>query len=152
MSIQAVARAVYLIFGGLAAGILVGYLASRPARSSLDPSSFLQHQQLVHIYYQPMMQVLMLGAIVAGIIWLVTLRTEVRSARFGLAAFSLVCFLAIVVMTLAVNVPLNNEMMTWDVASPPNDLRNIWSAWESMHEKRTVAAVIGFCAAVVSGK
>jgi hypothetical protein len=49
MPIQICLRIVFLILSDLIAGILFGYLVSRPARASLDDAAFIQYQQIVHL-------------------------------------------------------------------------------------------------------
>ena len=150
MLIKNTVKMIFLLFSGLVAGILIGYLASRPARSTLSPSSFVQYQQIVHTYYQPMMQVLMLGAILVGIVWLIMLRREVRSASFAFAASAVIGTVAIAVITISVNVPINEQLMAWNSISPPADLQTTWSRWESAHVVRTIVAVLAFTCAVIA--
>ena len=50
--------------------------------------------------------------------------------------------LLIAAMTRAVNVPLNNQLTTWDIAAPPSNLREIWAPWDRVNTIRTFVAVI----------
>ena len=140
---------VFVVCLGLIAGILVGYLASAPAREALDPGDFLRHQQIVHIYYQPLMQVLMSAAILSGLASLVRLRGHIRSAEFVLTAIAFAGVMTVFILTISVNVPINNVMMTWNPLEPPANMREMWSPWESVHFVRTVVAVMAFIAAAV---
>jgi hypothetical protein len=58
--------------------------------------------------------------------------------------------LCIFAMTLAVNIPINKKMMTWNAAAPPSDLSNVWAPWEQVHSIRTVLAIIAFVAEVIA--
>jgi Domain of unknown function (DUF1772) len=42
------------------------------------------------------------------------------------------------------NVPVNNQLETWNVAAPPANAREIWSQWEKAHVVRTIFWVVGF--------
>jgi uncharacterized membrane protein len=53
-------------------------------------------------------------------------------------------------MTLAVNVPINKRLMTWNAATPPSDLTTVWAPWEQVHSVRTVLAIIAFAAKVIA--
>jgi|SRR5688572_6763950 len=139
----------FVVCLGLIAGILVGYLASAPARGALDPRSFLTHQQIVHIYYQPLMQILMSAAILSGLASLVRFRGQIRSVDFVLTAIAFAGVVTVFILTISVNVPINNVMMTWNRMEPPANMREIWAQWESVHFVRTLVAVIAFIAATV---
>src|SRR5262249_45825914 len=82
-----------------------------------------------------------LTALLAGLAWLVMLRSHWRSAEFWLIAASMCGIALIVVITRTVNIPLNNQLMTWSIASPPSNLREIWVPWERAHTVRTFVAV-----------
>ena len=84
---------------------------------------------------------LVLTALLAGLAWLVMLRSQWRSAEFWLIAGSTCGIALIVVITRAVNIPLNNQLMTWSIATPPSNLREIWAPWELAHTIRTFVAV-----------
>lgn len=56
----------------------------------------------------------------------------------------------VVVLTRAVNVPLNDQLMAWEIAAPPSNLRELWAPWERAHVIRTAAAVVAFVLAVLA--
>lgn len=63
---------------------------------------------------------------------------------FWLVAVATAAILFIFLMTLAVNVPINEQLMTWSVESPPANVRELWAPWERVHTIRTVAAIGAF--------
>jgi uncharacterized membrane protein len=69
-------------------------------------------------------------------------RSQWRSAEFWLIAVSTCGIVLIAAMTRAVNVPLNNQLMTWDIAAPPSNLREIWAPWDRVNTVRTFVAVV----------
>ena len=149
MRINNIISVLFVVCVGLVTGILVGYLVSAPARGALDAANFLKHQQIVHIYYQPMMQVLMSAALLSGLVLLVRLRKRLRSTDFLLAAIAFGAALTVFIITIVVNVPINNAMMTWNPAWPPANMRDPWATWENAHVIRTIVSVIAFLVAVV---
>ena len=72
---------------------------------------------------------LILTALLAALVWLVMVRPLWTSIEFWLIAASACGIAIIVTMTRAVNVPLNDHLMTWNIAAPPANLREIWAPW-----------------------
>jgi len=137
-------RLIAVLGSGLLAGIYLADRAMADARVSLDPSSFIAFQQTVHVTYVRMMPILLITAIVATILWLILIRQKRRTVGFWLAAASLVGLFSIVAVTASVNVPLNNELMTWNAAAPPANLMTIWAPWERIDGIRTVICIAVF--------
>jgi uncharacterized membrane protein len=151
MSVLGLVKIVALLTCGLVAGILFGdRMCASFARPALSASSFVQFQQIQHVYFARMMPPLTLTAIVAGLAWLVLLRGQWNSGGFwpvGLATGAMVVGFA---LTVAVNVPINNQLMTWSVAAPPDNVREVWSRWESIHTVRTILWAGAFALEVIA--
>jgi hypothetical protein len=61
--------------------------------------------------------------------------------------------LAFISITLGGTVPINQAILTWDVAAPPKDWQTLVKRWERLDTARTWGAVSAFClflAAVVA--
>lgn len=145
MRLRVIVPAVAVVCAGLAAGIFLGDRAGATyARPQLSASSFVQFQQIIHIHFVRMMPPLIITAIVAGAAWLVMLRSQWKSAEFWLVAVATAAILCIFLMTLAVNVPINDQLMTWSMESPPANVRELWAPWERVHTIRTVLAIGAF--------
>jgi len=82
-----------------------------------------------------------LTALLGAIVWLVMVRSQWRSVEFWLIALSVSGIALIAVVTRVVNVPLNNQLMTWNIAAPPGDVRAIWAPWDRVNTIRTFVAV-----------
>lgn len=63
------------------------------------------------------------------------------SAQFWLVAAATCGNLLAFVLTIAVNVPINNKLMTWNVASTPANLKELWAPWDRIHAVRTIITV-----------
>ena len=61
-----------------------------------------------------------------------------------------VLMLAALVITLAVEVPIDNRIETWTVTTLPGDWRSIQSRWELWHTVRTFASIAAVVAATIS--
>jgi uncharacterized membrane protein len=141
MNVLAIVQIIAVVCAGLLAGIYFGHRAGPYyAMQKLSPSSFVQFQQAVHTRYIRFMPPLLLTALLAALAWLIVLRSLWTSAEFWLIAASTLGIALIATMTRAVNVPLNNRLMTWDIAAPPDNLRALWVPWDRVHTIRTVIA------------
>ncbi len=134
-------RALAVVCSGLLAGIYIGDRAGAYyARLVLSPSSVVQFQQVVHVHFAKFMPVLVLGALLAGLVWLFTARSQWRSVELWLVAASVCGIALIAVLTRTVNVPLNDQLMTWSIATPPGNLRELWAPWERVNTIRALVA------------
>ena len=120
------------------------------ARPALPASSFVQFQQIQHLHFVRMMPILGLTALAAGLGWLILVRAQWNGVGFWLVALAtgeMVCAFA---LTLVVNIPINNQLMTWNVTAPPGDLREVWSRWERTHTVRTILWLGAFALEVIA--
>jgi uncharacterized membrane protein len=144
MRILGMIRVITVVCTGLLAGIFQGLLMSAPARDALSASSFVQHQQIVHAHHVRLALPLILVAMVTGLTWLLLVRSRSRRAEFWLIAASLVGIVSIAIVSQAVNAPLNDQLMTWSISTPPANLRELWTPWEDAHILRTAVANVAF--------
>jgi len=152
-----IVRVIAIVSSGLFAGILFGdRMGASFARPALSASSFLQFQRIQHTYFARLMPPLALSSIAGALVWLILARAQWNTAAFWLVAVAAGDMITGFALTLTVNVPINNQMMTWNVAAPPDNVREIWARWESVHTVRTILWVTAFAmeavAAVISAK
>jgi uncharacterized membrane protein len=137
MDVLTIVRVVAIVCAGLKAGIFLGYRAGpQYALTKLSPSSFVQFQQVVHLHYVRFMPPLTLTALLTALAWLVMIRSRWASPEFWLIAASTCGIVLIAAMTRAVNVPINNRLMTWKIDEPPSDLRKMWAPWDRVNTIR----------------
>ena len=145
MNRLSVTRVVAVICSGLMAGLLFGdWLGPSFARSAMNASSFVQFQQIVHINYLRTLPALSTVAVAAPILWLVMLRARRDNAEFKALLGATVAIAIGYTITLVFNVPVNNQLETWNFAAPPANAREIWNRWEEAHIVRTIFWVVGF--------
>jgi uncharacterized membrane protein len=138
-------RVVAVLCSGLMAGLLFGdWLGPSFARAAMNAPSFIQFQQIVHINYLRTLPVLSAAAVVAPLVWLIMLRALPASAEFKVLLGGTIAIAIGYTITFAFNVPVNDQLETWDVAAPPPNAREIWSRWEKSHVVRTIFWVVGF--------
>lgn len=141
MIISTAVRVVAIACAGVLAGIYAGYGAGpQHALQALNASSFVQFQQIVHVHYVKFMPPLVSAALLAAIVWLVLIRSQWRSLEFWLIVLSACGMAGIAIMTRAISVPLNDQLMTWSIDNPPADLRALWAPWERVNIARAYLA------------
>jgi uncharacterized membrane protein len=141
MGFTATIRVVAVVCVGLKAGVFLGHRAGpQYALQKLSSSGFVQFQQVVHTHFVRFMPPLTLAALLSTLIWLVSLRSQWTSVEFWLVAASTCGLACSAVMTRAVNVPLNNKLMTWNVDAPPGNLRELWKPWDRVNTIRSFLA------------
>jgi uncharacterized membrane protein len=139
------ARVVATVCSGLMAGLLFGdWLGPSFARAAMNASSFVQFQQVVHINYLRTLPALSTLAVAAPILWLVALRARRSSGEFKLLLGATAAIVTGYTITFVFNVPINNQLEAWNVATPPANAREIWSHWERAHVVRTIFWLVGF--------
>lgn len=150
MRLSRLVGTVQVLVTGLVAGIFVAILVTGPARLALEPAALVQLQQGMHLIFQQMMPPFAMTAILAGVVWMISLRKQFRSARFFFAALSTLSALAAAIVTFTLNFPLNDLLMTWNPGAPPTNVRELWLPWERDHMIRTVLYVVSFVSAVTA--
>jgi uncharacterized membrane protein len=151
MSAFVVVRVIAVLSTGLLAGIFFGdRMGASFARPELSPSSFVKFQQMQHVHFVKMMPVLTGIALLSSIAWLVLIRSRIGTVSFLLLALGTLAYISVLILTRTINVPINNQLMTWSAASPPPDAMKIWARWEQVHTVRTFLAVFGFACEVLA--
>jgi uncharacterized membrane protein len=134
-------RVVAVISAGLLAGIFVGHRAGlHYAIPKLNASSFVQLGQIIYTHYTRFMPPLVFTALASSVLWLVIVRSQWRTAEFWLVAISACAIIVMLAVTRVVNVPLNDQLMTWSVDSPPPNAQQLWVPWERANTLRCILA------------
>jgi uncharacterized membrane protein len=150
MSLRSIIQFVALVSTGLLAGIFLGdRMGLGFARPALPASSFVQLQQIQHVHFVRMMPVLQIAALLSTLTWLFLLRSSVRSSQFAVIALAAICLLVVFGLTMAINVPINNTLMTWNAAAPPGDAMEIWKRWEQVNTVRAIISPISLALEVL---
>lgn len=150
MSLLNVSRIVTILGLGLLAGIFLATTANAPSREAVNLAGFVEHQQAAHLIYVQMMRALMLVTFIAFVVSLWQLRSQVRSTQFVLVALSMAGLIFVFALTRIVNVPINDQLMTWSASNPPANLRALWAPWEQANHVRTVISIVAFTLSVIA--
>ncbi|HEV8565469.1 MAG TPA: anthrone oxygenase family protein [Actinoplanes sp.] len=133
----------------LVAGVMWGtWLSLGRTMTSYDAATFLTDGQHMISNLATVMAVLMISAVVVGLL-VVVLLFRGRSTLAGwLALCGLLLLVAVVVVTLSVEVPIDNKIKTWTVTTLPPDWQDIRARWAAFHTLRTFLSLAAVAAAV----
>jgi uncharacterized membrane protein len=133
----------------LVAGVMWGtWLALGRTMTQYDATVFLADGQHMIGNLASIMPILMIATAVVGLV-VVTMLFRRRSASAAwLALIGLLLLVATIAVTLAVNVPIDNQITTWTAERLPADWQEIRSRWAEFHTLRTFLSLAGLAAVV----
>ena len=140
------ARLVNLILAGLLAGNeFGGWVAVHPALGSLPASEHVRAEQAVYRRYGKIMPFFMTSTIVSAIPVL-SLTGDRKSTAFRFTLSGTGCFVAMLLITLAGNVPINRRLLDL----PPQEVSydeflELRKRWDRLHTLRNLLNIAGLC-------
>jgi hypothetical protein len=135
----------------LVAGVMWGtWLALARTMTDYDAATFLADGQHMIDNLAVVMAVLMIAAVVVGAVAAIVLFRLGGATAGWLAGAALLLMLGVLVITLAVEVPIDNQIKTWTVTTLPSDWQEIRARWSAFHTVRTFLS-LGAVAAAVGG-
>lgn len=137
-----------LLFAGLFAGFLLAVLILELSLRDFGAGTYTQVRQVELVGLDVLAAATLLPALVATVVLVVAARGRGAGGRLLVAA--LVLLLAVLVTTLGVNLPINNDQLNWDVHGPPADWADVRDRWQIAHAVRAVAAVSAFACLVLA--
>ena len=112
---------------------------------TLTPATFVEVGHVMMDGYGPIMSVLMPAAVLATLVaGILAYRRNPLAGILILAGF--VCVAGATAITLIVNVPIDEMMAGWTVATLPPDWMQIRDRWETYHTARTFVTLGGLAA------
>jgi uncharacterized membrane protein len=96
------------------------------------------------------MAILLPLALLSALVTLALLWRDGRAAAFWWLLAGFLLMVATLVITLVVEVPIDNQIETWTAATLPGDWRSIQSRWELFHTIRTFLSIAAVVAATIS--
>jgi uncharacterized membrane protein len=96
------------------------------------------------------MAILLPLALLSALVTLVLLWQGGRAAPFWWLLAGFLLMVAALVITLAVEVPIDNKIEVWTAATLPGDWRSIQSRWETFHTIRSFLSIAAVVAATIS--
>jgi uncharacterized membrane protein len=136
----------------LVAGVMWGtWLSLARTMTNYDAATFLTDGKHMIENLATIMAVLMISAVVIGLVVVVLLFRGRSRVAAWLAAIGLLCMIAVLVITLTVEVPIDNLIANWTEATLPADWQEIRARWTIFHTVRTFLALGAVAAAVGAG-
>jgi uncharacterized membrane protein len=135
----------------LVAGVMWGtWLSLARTMTSYDAATFLADGKHMIANLATVMAVLMISAVVVGLIVVVLLFRIRSNVAAWLALAALLLMIAVLVITLAVEVPIDNMIAIWTEARLPSDWEQIRARWSTFHTLRTFLSLGAVAAAVAA--
>ena len=116
--------------------------------TGMSPAFYTQKMQhAIRVFTVPLPTVVIVGV-------LFTIVSTVLSRRkrpdFYLLIVASVCIVAVALITAFGNIPINNRIKTWNIASPPADWENLADRWWWFQTVRTIAAIGGLSLLIIA--
>jgi uncharacterized membrane protein len=146
------AQATTIVLFALVMGVFWGtWFSLSRTMSQLSAETFLAvgHQMIQNLGGP--MAILLPLALLSGLVTLALLWRDRGAAAFWWLLAGLLLMVAALVITLAVEVPIDNQIQTWTVATLPGDWRSIQARWELFHTIRTFSSIAAVVAVTISG-
>ena len=146
------AQATTIVLFALVMGVFWGtWFSLSRTMDQLSAETFVAvgHQMIQNLGVP--MAILLPLALLSALVTLALLWPQRRTAAFWwlLAGFALMA--AALVVTLGVEVPIDNRIQDWTAATLPGDWRSIQSRWELFHTIRTLVSIAAVVAATIAG-
>jgi hypothetical protein len=138
-----------IILFALVTGIFWGtWFALSQSIVAFRPQTFLDIGQTAIRNLAVPMRILVPLALVSALILLALLPK--RSAAFALAVAGFMLMVCALVLTLAVEVPIDNQIKLWTVATLPADWQAVRDRWEFYHALRTFVSIVALVSVTAS--
>lgn len=145
-----VGRLVNLVLTGMLTGNEFGsWVAVHPALSSLPPHAHLQAEQAVTRRYGRIMPVFM-TATVASFVPVLAFTRERGSSSFLFSFAGMLCYVAMLAVTLTRNVPINRRLLELSPdTTPREEFLELRARWGRLHTARNLLNIAGLALAVL---
>ena len=116
--------------------------------TAFSPQTFLDIGQTAIRNLAVPMRILMPLSLLSALILIVLLPR--RSAAFSLAIAGFLLMICALIVTLTVEVPIDNQIKVWTVATLPADWHALRQRWEFYHELRTFVSIAALASVTAS--
>ncbi len=118
-------------------------IALTPTLHKLSLENYLVvKQSFLSFITLPMVFLYTFAGITALIIVLLNFKN--RTNLFYLNLIALILAVLISISTLIINVPINNQVLSWNINSIPPNWMDLQAKWEMGHLFRTICAILAF--------
>jgi hypothetical protein len=145
-----IALGLTILLFALVMGVFWGtWFSLARSMAAITPATFLEVGNTMIRNLALPMAILTPAAILVSIIALLLIPDK-KSPRFYYALTGALLMIIAIVITLSVNVPIDNQLKTWTLSSLPPDWTQIRDRWESFHTARTWLSILAFASVVMA--
>jgi uncharacterized membrane protein len=136
-----------LLFNALVAGAAFAiWIDYNPA--GMSPTFYTEKMQhAIQVFTVPLPTVVILGAFFTILSTIVARRER---PGFYLLIVASVCIIAVALITAFGNIPINNQIRTWNIISPPSNWEGLAQKWWRFQTVRTIAAIGGLSLLIIT--
>jgi uncharacterized membrane protein len=135
----------------LVAGVMWGtWLSLARTMTEYDAATFLADGKHMISNLATVMAVLMISAVLVGVVVAVLLFWSRSPVAGWLALTGLMLMIAVMAITLIVEVPIDNLIANWTEATLPADWQEIRARWAAFHTLRTFLSLGAVAAALAA--
>lgn len=150
-STRTMARFCSVMLSALSTGGFFGTWTSLgPSTRKFAPDTYVEVQQATIRNLRPVMGTLLPAAVAANALAVALGARERRDPAFALTLGGLGAQLVSLLLTVAVELPINAQVMTWAPAQPPPDWEMVRNRWAQVHTARTASSVAGLACLVAA--
>jgi hypothetical protein len=145
------AQSITIVLFALVMGVFWGtWFSLSRTMDQLSPETFVAvgHEMIQNLGLP--MAILLPLALLSALVTLVLLWRGGRAVAFRWLLAGFLLMVAALVITLAVEVPIDNQIQEWTAATLPADWRSIQARWELFHTLRTFVSIGALIAATIS--
>jgi len=139
-----------ICLAALVAGVFFGpWLGLSRSIETFPPEVFLSigHRMIANL--APVMPILVPAAMLS-MVPVLFLSYPTQPATFYLTLTGLGMYVVALIITLAVEVPIDNQIRAWTISSLPPDWHRLRDRWASFHVVRTLASIVGLALLVAA--
>jgi uncharacterized membrane protein len=93
---------------------------------------------------------IIMPASIIGLLILFIQSWKAKSVYFYCILAALILFIIALIITVAIEVPIDNQIKTWTVATIPFNWQNIRDRWEHYHTIRTYVSLLGIAFFIIA--
>jgi uncharacterized membrane protein len=139
-----------IVLSALTAGMFHGpWIALSRSMKTFSPEVFLEIVDRMNRNMAPVMTVLMPGTMLS-IIPVMLLSFRPRPMVFYLSSAALLLFLIALLVTVVVEVPIVQEIVTWTPSTIPGNWQQLRDRWMRFHVLRVIAGIASLIFLVVA--
>jgi uncharacterized membrane protein len=138
-----------VMLAALVAGVFWGtWFSLSRSISAVTPETFLEIGKTIINNLAVPMRILMPGSILLSVVTLIFISNK-KSTAFYYTVTGAFLMIISMIITLSVNVPIDNQIKVWTLNSMPSNWGQIRDHWENFHVLRTFVSIAGLAAVLL---